>query len=1049
MRRTLLAFAAGVLFLGASGAAQAAPLYPDLETLPPRNLRFDYTDVSVDGSGVLHHVLRFSNTAVNVGEGPIEIRATIDASHNPPSGPAYQRVYDANGGFSDLPLSGSSLYYHAIHKHYHFDDWGGYQLWTKAAYDRWVATSSGGPDLVGTKTTSCVTDEEFTAPIAPAVFPGRYPPSKCMPDAQHAIGQGLSPGWGDTYDYYRFEQWIDLGASRSLPDGTYVLRSIADPDNIVYESPGKATGARESAADNAAVTTFGVSGGQLIDFNAPSGTVTIEHVDATTTSPTVRLDVLGRDDVSGVDQFQVSNDGSAWATYSNSSYDSHFQTLQWNLTNAAYGGSSSPGVKTVYVRFHDRAGHWGAAVSDAIDYQPDVPPPATSSYGQTVEDDGPVSWWRLGERSGPTAADQEGANPGGYGGAVTLGSPSLLATDGGNAAAAFDGGSVAVPDSASLRLSDKLTLEAWIKPTSLPAAGQFASILTKAESYSLQLDGPQLELAIIQGGVRRRLEAPAGTVVAGGVHHVVGTYDGAVQRLYVNGHEVASQALTGAASTTANPLHVGAWNASQEHFHGVIDEPAVYAKVLGAARVAAHYAAGVARLTAPAGLAATPLSTSEVGLSWTNTASGETGLVVQRSTSAAFSSPVTVALPAGTSSYRDSGLEPSTTYWYRVKATADASSSPWSAAVQATTAKTYSQTIRDDHPVSYWRLDETSGTVAGDETVANPGAFVGATALGAPGLIPSDPASTAVGFDGATAEVRIGQSGSLNLGSAIALEAWIQPSRLPAAGEIRTILAKTGSYALELDGGSPAFSVSVLGARFALAAPAGTIAVGRRSYVVGTYDGATMRLWVDGAEVASRALSGAVDQTLAGARIGSWDGHQRFFAGVIDEAALYAKALSAEQIAAHSAAGPVAPRDAPGAAGGVATGSAGGRAHAATRRWLRARLRPTRVRLRHGRADARLILNAGAAGPARLTLVRLTAGTRRGHRHRCVAGPGRSRRCTLAQAVGSRALAVHAGRQTLALPVRYGRARLAPGRWRLVIALARAAPVRLTFTVRR
>ena len=192
----LVALGAGILLASASGGVEAALLYPDLETFPPRSLRFDYTDVSVDGSGVLHHVLRFSNTALNVGEGPVEIRATIDDSRNPPSGPAYQRVYDSNGGFSDLPLSGSSLYYHAIHKHYHFDDWGGYQLWTKAAYDRWASTGSGGPDLVGTKTTSCVTDEEFAAPIAAAVFPGRYPPSKCMPDAQHVIGQGLSPGLG-------------------------------------------------------------------------------------------------------------------------------------------------------------------------------------------------------------------------------------------------------------------------------------------------------------------------------------------------------------------------------------------------------------------------------------------------------------------------------------------------------------------------------------------------------------------------------------------------------------------------------------------------------------------------------------------------------------------------------------------------------------------------------------------------------------------------------------------------------------------------------------
>ena len=241
----------------------------------------------------------------------------------------------------------------------------------------------------------------------------------------------------------------------------------------------------------------------------------------------------------------------------------------------------------------------------------------------------------------------------------------------------------------------------------------------------------------------------------------------------------------------------------------------------------------------------------------------------------------------------------------------------------------------------------------------------------------------------------------------------------------------------------------MLGARLALAAPAGTIAAGRRSHVVGTYDGATMRLWVDGAEVASRALSGAADQTLAGARIGSWDGRERFFAGVIDEAALYDKALSAAQIAVHTAAGPVAPPDAPDAMGAVTAGSAGDTPHAAPRRSLRARLRPARVRLRHGRTDARLLLDATAAGPARLTLVRLSAGTRRRHRHRCVAGPGRGRRCTLAKTVGSRTLAIHAGRQTLPLPVRYGHARLAPGRWRLVIALEGAAPVRLAFTVVR
>jgi hypothetical protein len=395
MRRMLLTVTLGVLLFSSAGAAQATLLYPNLKTLPPRNLRLDRTDVSADSSGVLHNVLRFSNTALNVGEGPLEIRATIDQSLNPPSGPAYERVYDSSGSFTDIPLTGSTLYYHAVHKHYHFDNWGGYQLWTKAAYDNWLATGVGQPDMVGTKTTSCVEDEEFVAPIANAVWPAQYPASKCMPNAQNVIAEGLSPGWGDTYDYYRFEQWIDLGASGSLADGQYVLRSIADPDNIVYESPSKADSSREGPSDNAAITVFTVSGGKLIDGDAPTGTVTINHVDTATSSPTVSLDILGRDDVSGVDQFKVSNDGTNWATYTNTSYDSVFQTIQWDLTNATYGGTTASGTKTVYVMFHDKAGHWGPATTDTIAYQPAGPPPTQSSaYGQAVQGDGPVSWWR-------------------------------------------------------------------------------------------------------------------------------------------------------------------------------------------------------------------------------------------------------------------------------------------------------------------------------------------------------------------------------------------------------------------------------------------------------------------------------------------------------------------------------------------------------------------------------------------------------------------------------------------------------------------------------
>jgi hypothetical protein len=67
----------------------------------------------------------------------------------------------------------------------------------------------------------------------------------------------MSVGWGDTYGWTLPEQWIDLG-SAFLADGTYVLRSVADPRNKLYESAQKSDAARESALANEAITVFTV-----------------------------------------------------------------------------------------------------------------------------------------------------------------------------------------------------------------------------------------------------------------------------------------------------------------------------------------------------------------------------------------------------------------------------------------------------------------------------------------------------------------------------------------------------------------------------------------------------------------------------------------------------------------------------------------------------------------------------------------------------------------------------------------------------------------------
>jgi hypothetical protein len=905
MKRLLLIAAAMAALLAIAAAAQANVLYPDLKTLPPRDLRFDRTDITAESLGVLHNVLRFSNTVYNAGEGPLEIRAKINQSLTPPSGQAYQRLYESGGGYKEVELPGSTLYYHAVHKHYHFDHWGAYQLWTKTGWEGWLASgrTKGEPFLIGQKTTACVEDEEFVESVPAAVWPAGYPPANCLPNSENIIAEGLSPGWGDTYDYYRFEQWIDLGEKGSLPEGTYVLRSVVDPNNILYESPEKSDTSREGQQANEAVTTFKIAAGAIQASEPASGTVTINHVDKTTASAQVSLEVLGRDTTDEVNQFRVSNDGKTWQTFENTSYDSITDTIPWDITNATYGGVGTSGTHTVYVEFHDALG-WGPPATDTISYQP--PPPPVSAYGKAINADGPVGWWRLGDSSGATAADQTGVDPGTYLGGVTLGRSSLVPTDS-NAAVAFDGksGTVQIPSASLLNLGSAVTLEGWIKPTSLPASGSFTSILTKPESYSLQFNGPKLEFTIIQSGTRHRLQAASGAIVAGSAYHVVGTYDGTTQRLYINGVQVASAALSGSASTTSSPLYIGSWDGGGEFFSGTIDEAAVYAKALSAAQVKNHYeAATKVTLLAPSGLTAAAKSSSRIDLAWADNSSGESSETIERSGESALGSVTSISVPAGTTSYSDTGLGAGATYWYRVKAVSGSSSSAPSNSAQATTeaASTYPATVLADHPVSYWRLDETSGTVAGDQTVANPGTYVGSPTLGAASLVPGEPSDTAVGFNGTTSDVRVGQAGTLNLTSALSLEAWIKPSSLPTAGSFASILTKPESYSLQLDGPTLEFTLIEAGLRMRLQAPAGTISAGGSYYVAGTFDGATQRLYVNGAQVAASALSGSADASIGGLYIGSWNGTGEFFAGTIDDAAIYAKALGASQVAAHYAA---------------------------------------------------------------------------------------------------------------------------------------------------
>jgi hypothetical protein len=235
--------AAGVVLLRAPEATRAAsPLYPDLRTLPARNVQFDTATIE----GASHQVLRFTSTIWNAGRGPLELRGESQSDRTY----VYQRIYDEAGGFTEHAVG--EFAYHEAHNHWHFENFAEYQLWTRAEYDAWETSGrlEGQARWRGSKTTGqgesyCVRDSRIVQ-----MLPG-------SPEARGyrrcGLGlQGVSVGWGDSYPYYLPEQWIDLG-QEALPAGEYVLRLIADPLNLLHESAERNDPDRESPRANESV----------------------------------------------------------------------------------------------------------------------------------------------------------------------------------------------------------------------------------------------------------------------------------------------------------------------------------------------------------------------------------------------------------------------------------------------------------------------------------------------------------------------------------------------------------------------------------------------------------------------------------------------------------------------------------------------------------------------------------------------------------------------------------------------------------------------------
>jgi PKD repeat protein len=159
----------------------------------------------------------------------------------------------------------------------------------------------------------------------------------------------------------------------------------------------------------------------------------------------------------------------------------------------------------------------------------------------------------------------------------------------------------------------------------------------------------------------------------------------------------------------------------------------------------------------------------------------------------------------------------------------------------------------------------------------------------------------ALAFDGVNDWVTVTDSALLDLTTAMTLSAWVFPT---ANGNVaRTVLIKErpGGDVYELFSNSR-WKVPVIGIRRSGVSIVTNIHATRPlplnawTHLAGTYDGATLRLFVNGVLVSSRGVSGSLTTSSGVLRIGGNSVWGDYFAGRIDDVRIYNRALTAAEI---------------------------------------------------------------------------------------------------------------------------------------------------------
>ena len=551
---------------------------------------------------------------------------------------------------------------------------------------------------------------------------------------------------------------------------------------------------------------------------------------------------------------------------------------------------------------------------------------------------------------------------------------------------------VVVTDSASLDLTNGMTVSAWVYPLALNGWGTVVMKETSDDlAYALYADN---------GSSR-----PAGYVKIGGSTysvtgnsslalnlwtHLALTYDGTTLRLFVDGVEQDNRALTGSIEVSSQPLRIGGntvW--STEDFNGRLDEVRVFNRALSLGEIETDMGGSVqtgAKLMITAPLLNATISGATVDVSFESAGNLEeashthlrldggsdmmimalsgqlqlSGVLpgshvldgylvradhskIEGSDSAsitflttlpdAVAPAVVVTNPRDGSTVSGSVLVSATASddvgvagvqfklngeSLGVEDTVPPYSIDWNTVtvpngthMLSAVARDFSGNTTESISVSLivlntqqvptglvaaYGFEEGSGlSVADASGNGNSGAILGAM------WMPEGRFGSALSFNGIDDQVVVTDSASLDLTNGMTVSAWVYPLALNGWGTV--VMKETSddlAYALYADNGSsrPAGYVKIGGSTYSVTGNS-SLALNLWTHLALTYDGTTLRLFVDGVEQDNRALTGSIEVSSQPLRIGGntvWSTED--FNGRLDEVRVFNRALSLAELQA-------------------------------------------------------------------------------------------------------------------------------------------------------